>query len=438
MRQSIPAQPERLNDLPDRPRQPRSSILYVVGSQEIGGTERHLTQIIPRLKNLGWQPTVCCLEDKGPLANILEQSGVEVVAPPLQGLRRLSGALHRVVAALWLWTLLLRRRPRIVHFFLPLPYLVGAPVAILARTPVRVMSRRNQNVYQTKHPLARRVEARLHGRMQALLGNSRAIVRDLLAEGAPAERVALIYNGIDTAEDAPRVRNESGRLTLIIVANLMAYKGHADLLRALAQIAPQLPPDWTLLCAGRDTGMGTMLAALARELKLTEHIQFLGERRDVAQLLASADIGLLVSHEEGFSNAILEGMAAGLPMIVTNVGGNAEAVMHEQTGLVVPPRDPAALGRAILKLASDRPARLAMGQAARARVQAEFSLDRCVQTYDRLYCSLLEKLQGTTFEGVARTIDVHVRNLRAKIEADPAHPTYIETVFGVGYRFRRE
>jgi glycosyltransferase involved in cell wall biosynthesis len=380
--------------LPDRPRQLHSSILYVVGSQEIGGTERHLTQIIPPLKNLGWQPAVCCLEYKGPLAGALEQAGIAVVAPPLQALRKLSGALHRVFAALWLLLLLLRRRPRIVHFFLPLPYLVGAPMAIVARTPVRVMSRRNQNVYQAKYPLARRIEAWLHGRMQALLGNSQAIVRDLLAEGAPSDRVALIYNGIDTAEGALPARNETGRLTLIIVANLMAYKGHTDLFRALAQIAPQLPPDWTLLCVGRDAGMGPTLAALASELNLAEHIQFLGERRDVARLLADADIGLLVSHEEGFSNAILEGMAAGLPMIVTQVGGNAEAVIDRQTGLVVPPHDPTALAQAILRLASDRSTRLAMGRAARARVQAEFSLDRCVQNYDRLYRSLVDTIEG--------------------------------------------
>jgi glycosyltransferase involved in cell wall biosynthesis len=380
--------------LPDRPRQPHSSILYVVGSQEIGGTERHLTQIIPPLKNLGWQPAVCCLEYEGPLACLLEQAGIAVVAPPLQALRKLSGALHRVFAVLWLLLLLLRRRPRIVHFFLPLPYLVGAPIAIVARTPIRVMSRRNQNVYQAKYPLARRIEAWLHGRMQALLGNSQAIVRDLLAEGAPSDRVALIYNGIDTAEGALPARKETGRLTLIIVANLMAYKGHADLFRALAQIAPQLPPDWTLLCVGRDTGMGPTLAALASELSLAEHIQFLGERRDVARLLADADIGLLVSHEEGFSNAILEGMAAGLPMIVTQVGGNAEAVIDRQTGLVVPPHDPTALAQAILRLASDRSTRLAMGRAARARVQAEFSLDRCVQNYDRLYRSLADTIEG--------------------------------------------
>src|SRR5205823_891079 len=126
----------------------------------------------------------------------------------------------------------------------------------------------------------------------------------------------------------------------IIVANLIPYKAHTDLFHALAQISPKLPADWTLLCVGRDTGYGAKLEKFSQELKLSDHIQFLGERRDVRELLAHAHIGILCSHEEGFANAILEGMTTGLPMIVTDVGGNAEAVVHEKTGLVVPPHDP--------------------------------------------------------------------------------------------------
>lgn len=391
----IEVQPERTTKLHEEMRKPRSSIFYVVGSLDVGGTERHLTQIIPRLKSLGWQPIVYCLEHRGSLVSSLEQHGVEVIAPPLQSMRRLSRYAHLLMSALYLLFLLLRRRPNMAHFYLPLPYLIGAPIAIIARIPVRLMSRRNQNLYQLKYPFARKIETRLHARMHALIGNSNAIVRDLIAEGAASERVTLIYNGIDMAgigPAPPKIETDSlsGRsLKLIIVANLMPYKAHADLFQALAQIAPQLPPDWTLLCVGRDTGLGAKLASLAHDLKLTEHIQFLGERRDVLRLLGSVDIGVLCSHEEGFSNAILEGMAVGLPMIVTNVGGNAEAVIHEKTGLVVPPRDPSALGRAILRLASDGSGRLAMGRAARERARSEFSLERCVESYDRLYCALV-------------------------------------------------
>jgi glycosyltransferase involved in cell wall biosynthesis len=188
---------------------------------------------------------------------------------------------------------------------------------------------------------------------------------------------------------------------LIINANLIRYKGHADLFSALSLIADRLPPDWQLHCIGGDYGFGANLQKQIRELKLGDHIHFLGQRRDVASLLNSADIGLLCSHQEGFSNAVLENMAAGLPMIVTNVGGNSEAVVHGKTGIVVPPRDPYALGQAILELADDAPRRHAMGKAGMDRVKSHFNIDRCVLAYDRLYEGLLRGKIPAELEGIA-------------------------------------
>jgi glycosyltransferase involved in cell wall biosynthesis len=174
-------------------------------------------------------------------------------------------------------------------------------------------------------------------------------------------------------------------LVLVLVANLIPYKGHADLLRALAMARDRLADDWTLLCVGRDDGIGGELAALARDLGLGRHVRWLGHRDDGPALLAAADIGLLCSHEEGFSNAILEGMAAGLPMVVTDVGGNAEAVLDDDTGLVVPARDPTRLAEAIVALARDPARRQAMGAAGRRRVATKFTRQACVLAYERLY-----------------------------------------------------
>ena len=234
--------------------------------------------------------------------------------------------------------------------------------------------------------------------MSAILGNSRHVVRELLeAEDCPPERVGLIFNGIDLSEfektdfsisPLDRAQPKRPSLVLITIANLIPYKGHADLIEALSTIALRLQPDWQLLCIGGDYGLGAKLRKQVFELKLTDHIHFLGERRNVRELLRSADIGLLCSHQEGFSNAVLEGMAAGLPMIVTNVGGNSEAVLHGKTGFVVPPRDPVAIGQAILELAFDVSKREAMGKAGLERVKRHFTIDRCVSDYDRLYRGL--------------------------------------------------
>jgi glycosyltransferase involved in cell wall biosynthesis len=185
-------------------------------------------------------------------------------------------------------------------------------------------------------------------------------------------------------------------LTLIIVANLITYKGHGDLFRALDSVAEKMPSSWQLLCVGRDDGLGASLLELARELRIDSRVKLIGSRRDIPDLLAGANIGILSSHEEGFSNAILEGMAAALPMVVTAVGGNAEAVVDGETGLVVPARDPEALGAAILRLASDGELRKQMGAAARRRAEEQFSMERCIQRYDEVYRGLIRNHEAPT------------------------------------------
>jgi glycosyltransferase involved in cell wall biosynthesis len=290
-----------------------------------------------------------------------------------------------------------RLRPEIVHFFLPGPYLIGAPVAIAAGVPVKVMSRRSLSLYQQNWPLSGLVERRLHAKMDAVIGNSRAVVRELIAEGIPEAKVSIIYNGIEAIKlpDRAKARAALGldqdSLVGIIVANLIPYKGHRDLIEGLAHVLAQISSPWRILAAGRDQGLRAELEAFAREKGVSGRIQFIGEREDVPSLLAAADFGVLTSREEGFSNVILEGMAAGLPMVVTDVGGNPEAVVDGETGLVVPAGNPQAIGEAILRVARDAALRKRLGTAGRARVEKEFSIGRCVRLHAALYQDLLER-----------------------------------------------
>jgi len=116
---------------------------------------------------------------------------------------------------------------------------------------------------------------------------------------------------------------------------------------------------------------------------------FTGEFVSARDLWSVGDIGVLPSHQEGFSNSILEGMSACLPMVVTNVGGNAEAVLHGETGLVVSPHCPEQLGEALYTLASDPEKRRIYGVAARSSVDRDFSVDNCSEEYKRVYESVL-------------------------------------------------
>jgi L-malate glycosyltransferase len=114
-------------------------------------------------------------------------------------------------------------------------------------------------------------------------------------------------------------------------------------------------------------------------------VHFLKHRGDVPAIYERADFGVLCSSAEGMSNAVMEGMAAGLPMVVTNVGGNPELVADGERGLVVPPLRPDALGEAFLQLLSDRERGRRMGAQARAFVERELSLTRMVRRHDALY-----------------------------------------------------
>ena len=172
---------------------------------------------------------------------------------------------------------------------------------------------------------------------------------------------------------------------MVVVANLIAYKGHVDLIAALAGIAPQLPERWHLLLVGRDEGIGAALKDQAGEGAIAEQIVWLGERDDVEAILAAADLALLVSHQEGFSNALLEAMAHGLATIATAIGGNCDAIEDGRSGRLVPVRDPARLGGAILELSRDADLRGRLGAAARERVISRFSQKACIDCYLRLY-----------------------------------------------------
>jgi glycosyltransferase involved in cell wall biosynthesis len=296
---------------------------------------------------------------------------------------------------------MLRWRPHIAHFYLPGPYLIGAPAAIAARVPIKIMSRRSLSHYQKNWPTAARMERWLHNHVDLLIGNSRAVVAELLSEGIPETKVRLIYNGIEPPDLPTRgeARRELGlapdAFVGVAVANLIKYKGHQDLIKGLAQVAWQLPSPWRMLLVGRDEGLRPKLQSLASELGIASNIQFLGERSDILSLFAAADFSALSSHEEGFSNVILESMAAALPLVVTQVGGNPEAVLDEETGLVVPPKDPNELGRAIARLAGDPALRTRLGRAGRARVEQEFSLARCVRLHRELYDGLLKAERRT-------------------------------------------
>ncbi|MBC7905452.1 MAG: glycosyltransferase [Rhodospirillaceae bacterium] len=367
-------------------------VLVVAPRLDVGGTERHLLRVLPRLRQSGIDAQIFVIHPGGHLEDDMRAAGVPVLSPPAMS----KAWLRLALAGLMLMWIMLTQRKRLVHFFLPEAYLAGGLAGFMAGCRRMIMSRRSLNRYQRAHPIATRIEYFLHRRMALLVANSQAVATDLRQENAPTERIRLIYNGIDSEPftrplDRTALRAELGigpnTLVFCIVANLLPYKGHSDLLDALANWSGR-DGDWALLCVGRDDGAKADLARRCKAAQMDGKVHFLGQRSDVPALMGISDMGLLCSREEGFSNSILEGMAAGLPMIVSDAGGNGEAIAHGRTGLIYPAGDVAALGAALDYLAGQPDLRRSLGAAARQWVQTNLSIEACVQRYTELYHSL--------------------------------------------------
>jgi glycosyltransferase involved in cell wall biosynthesis len=380
-------------------------VLYVIGSLERGGAEQHVVQVARKLKARGWVPEFFVFSVGGPLTEHLDSEGIPIFSRSMPAWLERLAAFPRIKARLSLLLLitsltrfLIMRRPLIVHFFLPGSYLIGGLASMLTGTRPRVMSRRSMNNYQKAYPIYARLERFLHPRMDRICGNSFAVIEQLKSEGVRESQLVMLYNGIDLSRFSKVAASNvvrchlgisSDALVLVIVANLIPYKGHDDLIKALGLIRDELPKPWVCLCVGRDDGILHQLQSRCREVGVHNHFYWLGSRSDVPDLLAASDIGILCSHEEGFSNAVLEGMAAALPLVVTDVGGNSEAVIHGETGLVVPPRNPVALANGILEMVR-HPQRNIMGERGRKRVGKLFTLNTCIDNYEYLYNDLIK------------------------------------------------
>lgn len=379
----------------------KNLVRFVIGSLDVGGTEQHLSIILPSLADQEFIPIVICLTHKGKLAAKLEHSEIKVYEPPLfirrlQKISIMKILLGPLATLSYLVYMYLKVSAKFTCFYLPASYYLGSIAALLTGEKGKTaMFRRSLNTYQKNYPLISKIEPLLHRWQRVIVGNSRAVILELVErEGVPEDKIKLIYNGIDVTKFGDTseryvFRSQLGlgesEIVLCIVANLIPYKGHMDLLDALAVITTKTNTPWTLLCVGAGLEHRQDLIRKVESIGCNDRVKWLGRRDDIPRILSASDIGLLVSHEEGFSNSILEGMASGLPMIVTDVGGNSEAIEHEKCGLVIRPHDPQGLADAILKLMNDKELAGKYGEAARKRVEQYFSIETCVNNYRQFF-----------------------------------------------------
>lgn len=382
-------------------------ISIIIRSLERGGTETHLLRTLPAIAECGFDIEVFCFERPGELAAKMREQKIRVVTPPFSGWVRHIPLVFKPITTVWTCLFFLyylfSRNPNIVHFFLPAAYLLLGPISLL-HSSKKVMSRRSLNRYLAKYPKwVRQTEQFLHGKMSLILANSNAVIRELTqTEFVPREKLSLVYNGVPDltktiCPDVQTVREELGirkeTVVFLFVANLLPYKGGVDLIKACCLLGDNtsLSSEWCLIIVGDNrAGKQHEMEQLAEENSIRSRLHFVGKQPNIDRYLAIADIGVLVSHEEGFSNFVLEGMSAGIPMIVSDVGGNPEAVVNGVTGMVVPPHNANELATAMSYLIDNRDDADKMGRAAQVRAREEFSIMQSVSGYCQVYQSLAE------------------------------------------------
>jgi glycosyltransferase involved in cell wall biosynthesis len=366
------------------------SVFFYTDSRVLGGAENAMFMLLESLDRAAWEPTLL-LEDAPevePLVARAEAIGVPVrrVAPMPLGL----GGAARVPAFA---RLLRRERPAAFHAHMSSPVACkwGLAAAVLARVPavlgtvqVGAYEPPNRSAYWQLRGLARGVDR--------YLAVSREIAGELIDRlGWPAAKVEVVYNAVDVervvAEASPGLREQLGgsetRPLVITPARLDDQKGHDTLLEAVAEV-----PEAMFVLAGEGPRRAE-LEARASQLGVGERVRFLGRREDVPRLLAACDVFCLPSLYEGSSLAVLEAMAAGIPVVSSAIGGTEELIEDGAGGLLVPPGDAPALAAALRRVLGDADLRRELAAKARERVDQGLTREQNAEHVTSVYGALL-------------------------------------------------
>ena len=372
----------------------KPNVLHIIDSFEQGGSERLALQLVRQLHESGrCNVRLACLQNRGSLRAEADRLGLgEIPEYPLTSFydRNFVVQLRRLAR------FLKDNRIDVIHTHDFYTNIFGLTAAAMARVNVRVGYKGETDGFRTSsQKCLERGAFRLSHRV---IANAEAVRRQLIREGVPAEKVVTHYNGLDlervqpqpstTREEILAMLGLPERRLVTIVANLQhAVKDHPMFLRAAARVRATTP-DVAFVIAGEGRLMPS-LRALTSQLGLDRDVFFIGRCEKIAELLSVSDVCALSSTAEGFSNAILEYMAAARPVVVTDVGGAREAVIEGETGFIVAPGDDQQMAEGIIELLREPQRARAMGRRGRAIVEEKFSCKQHLANTLELYFEVL-------------------------------------------------
>jgi glycosyltransferase involved in cell wall biosynthesis len=356
----------------------------------LGGGERNVLKLAALLPQYGYRASILTFSVHH------ESSVLALTSPPcpiyLLPLQR-AYDLTALRSALDLRTFIRQQQIQIVQTYFESSDLWAGFVTKTMSNAKLIWSRRDMGILRArKHRLAYRLMASVPDAVFAVSEQVRR--HSIEVDRIDPARVQTIYNGLDLRDwdTAFRPATPSAELLVTTVGNIRRVKGHDVFIKAAASIVSHFP-NVSFSIAGDvlEPGYFAELQALVRDLNLSDRFHFAGGVTDMRQHLSAADIFVLPSRSEGFSNAIIEAMAASLPVVATGVGGNSEAVKDGFSGFLVPPDDPAALAAAISRLLSDPSQAKAIGEAGKAFVAENFTTEAMMTRIASAYQKLLSK-----------------------------------------------
>ena len=373
------------------------NVLLMISSLEYGGAERQVVQLANYLPRERFNVSICSLSPLVPLAEGLHDRGQLHIVE-----KRSKYDFSTVGRAA---KLMRRLGTDVVHAFLFDAEMVARLAARRGGASVMIASERNTDYVR---PLVHSIALRLtRGRADAMIANSNAgKLFNMRTLGLPDEHIHVVHNGVDVSRFRPTdpsiVRRELGIAptdrVIGMVANFKRQKNHAAFFRMAEALLKRYPDCW-FLCVGeplRDNAQGAEdyhreMRQLLATMSIEPRTRFLGKRQDMPEVYSACDVTVLTSEREGTPNVLLESMACGVPVVATNVADNAYVVPEGRVGHIVPLNDVPAMVERVAGLLDDPARRRAMGDAARAWVESEFSIAALVRKTGAIYETLYRR-----------------------------------------------
>jgi glycosyltransferase involved in cell wall biosynthesis len=375
------------------------SIIYLIDQmRNMGGAEKNLLNIISHINRARFNVHLYTFHLDSPMREVLEEKNIpcsQISYPTsIKGIFEFFTLARKIR----------KIKVNILHSYFEGADIWGTFLAKLAGIRVIISSKRDMGFTKNKKILT--AYKIVNPFITKIISVSDAVKHQVnLQEKVNLDKIVTIYNGVDINKFRKSshykafpsgLKLNSSSAIVGVLANIKPVKGLEYFIHAASRILQKFPSTQFIVVGGclpnqESISYFKQLKLLVKNLRLDYNFFFLGERSDIAGVLSYFDISVLPSLSEGFSNTVIESMSAGKPLVVTDVGGNSEAVIHGKTGYVVPPGDINKLTDAISDLLQNRNLAIKMGNEGKKRAKALFSMDLMIDKIEKIYISTINR-----------------------------------------------